>query len=280
VATYFLLGYSVIGISSKLCLNNSATSSLLIFAMLFGYSFSLQGHMVRQYAAMSILLISISYLLQGKKYYYIFIIAVLTHFSSVIFLPAFFKVDKFFYCKAKFIYFIATLFVIFYFLGTVNYFEIINFQEVPILELFSTHSAEYVHWTSAGIYMPLLVEYIFLYIIFIFLYVKNKSQDKIGSYIFLFLSTYFMILILFRNTGIMLERYFFYGPIIPIISLPYMFSRLKSMQWYLGLLLALISIFYFFRIFLGSPFFYISNNLDIILLNFYDYLFYIIKFYN
>jgi hypothetical protein len=277
--SYLSLAYSITGITSSLGLSRIATMSLLIFSMFFNFSFTLSGHLIRQYAAMSMLLLSISFLIQGRKnYFFIFILSALTHFSSLLFLPIFIIKINFLSGKNKLIILILSILGAAYLIGEINLIEIINkfnFSDNLIFNEVSERGHLYVNFESGGINNSLITEYIICYMIFIISYIKDEKFSRIGFIIFTFLSFYFSILLIFRNTGLLLDRYFFYGPIVPIISIPYIMVKFNLIKISLTIILPFLSIILFFKIIFNSEYVYITNDFNIFILTFMDFINYI-----
>ncbi|MBU3615523.1 EpsG family protein [Polynucleobacter sp. Latsch14-2] len=279
VFTYLLLSYSIIGIGAANSLGQKSTVGLLFFGIAVGYSFPLSGHLVRQYASMSLLIFSISLLLQdNKKYSYIFIFSALTHFSSLIFAPAFFISKKEFFNKNNQIAIILILSIIFYIIGSYNLLEIINSMGLnggTFINNMAERSSLYSEIEGSNINAALFFLYVIFFIFFIFTYAVKNGNDKIGFKILIFLSFYFLVLIITRNSGLLFDRYFFYGPVILIILMAYLFSKYIYTEILYIPLLVISSIIYFFRILSGSEFNYINNSYNIITFSIFDFIFYI-----
>ena len=284
VFTYLLLSYSVIGIGAANSLGHKSTVGLLFFGIAVDYSFPLSGHLVRQYASMSLLIFSISLLLQGnKKYSYIFILSALTHFSSLIFTPAFLISKKEFSNKNNQIVIIILLTIIFYIIGSYNLLEIINSMGLnggTFINDMAERSSLYADIESSDINIPLFFTYVIFLIIFLFNYLTKKGNDKIGFQILIFSSLYFLVLIITRNSGLLFDRYFFYGPVILIILMAYVFSKYIYAEILYIPLLVILSLIYFFRILSGSEFNYIDNSYNIITFSIFDFIFYIKENFN
>lgn len=273
------MSYSVIGIGAANSLGHKSTVGLLFFGIAVGYSFPLSGHLVRQYASMSLLIFSISLLLQGKKnYFYIFILSALTHFSSLIFAPAFLISKKEYFNKNHQITIILFLSIIFYIIGSYNLLEIINSMGLDggtFINDMAERSSLYADIEGSNINLSLFFIYILFFMFFLFNYIIKKEADKIGFQILIFSSFYFLVLIITRKSGLLFDRYFFYGPVILILLMAYVFSKYRYTKILYIPPLIILSIIYFFRILSGSEFKYIDNSYNIIFFSISDFIFYI-----
>lgn len=88
VVSYLIFIIAVVRLSLGLSLNARVITALVVALMFFAPLFSLSAHLMRQFAAASLVILFFSEnLLFGRRYWWILIMAILVHYSAIIFLP-------------------------------------------------------------------------------------------------------------------------------------------------------------------------------------------------
>lgn len=86
--SYLIFIFAVVRLSLSLGLNVRVITGIVVALMFFAPLFSLSAHLMRQFIAASLVILFFSeYFLSGKQYWWILIVAVLVHYSAILFLP-------------------------------------------------------------------------------------------------------------------------------------------------------------------------------------------------
>lgn len=88
VISYLIFIFAVVRLSLGLRLNAKVITGLIVVLMFFAPLFSLSAHLMRQFIAASLVILFFSEnLLNGRRYWWILIVAILVHYSAILFLP-------------------------------------------------------------------------------------------------------------------------------------------------------------------------------------------------
>ena len=191
--------------------NKKILIGVVFYSLCIGLSFSLSGHLVRQFAAVSLLLYSvILYSHNERSYWFFFGLAVLSHFSTAIFVLYFFigKMDK----KNR-TTIVIILFVISLIVGTFNLLNLLaplvgSSNDLFLLHEISQKAAFYAEKMDGEVRTRELVGILLCSMLALKLYVYSKSRviEK-------FLISYFLLIIILlftRGNDLLLLRYSFY----------------------------------------------------------------------
>jgi hypothetical protein len=212
IATYFIYFITLEVFAKNLeSYNKKVVVGIVFYSLLIGLSFSLSGHLVRQFFAVTLLMLAIVlYAKKNKKSYILFLISFLSHISTVIFTFAL-LIGKI--RPQRIGLMIGLLLFGTFILGFYNLLDIVvpllaNQSDVSLIQEVSQKAEIYIDKNDGEIGIRQVAEIILLSFFAGYLYFKNSS-----SYIKIFLLFYFVliaILMATRNNNLLLLRYSFY----------------------------------------------------------------------
>jgi hypothetical protein len=273
--SYFIY-FKSLELINKNYLNSSQQTLILalLFSITMGLLFNHSSHLVRGFVAVSILLYSIVLTdietASNKKAIVCFIIASLIHFSVIIFLPLLLIRGR---NKSYFILLAPILVAVSYFIGQENILlilsQILMETNYSVISEIIIRINEYVYLNNGDIQLGEFIKLSgFFLISWILLLYSNKYNLLSSSFIYLM-----MILILFRNTDLVLIRYFFYAQffygLFILIILQELNNKFISTIF---LFYVLYGISRFFNNIINGNWQYVSNDVSLLYLNIFDYL--------
>lgn len=272
--SYFIYFKSLQRLNSRYAVNSNKILILVIFfSFTLGLLFNHSSHLVRQFAALSLMIYSIVLAdLKDKNAKWYFIASGLIHFSTLVFLPLLFiKNDN----KKLNVLIITLLLIILFFIGNYNILLILSdlFKETSYIFLseIMIRINMYIFKNDGNIMLGAYVKMCLFALLSFILYLYSNKYNFISiSFIYLI-----MLLLLFRNTDLVLIRYFFYAQfyygIFIFIFLKEVNNKFLNRSF---LLYALYGIMKFFFNIQNSGWKYIANDFSLLYLNIFDYLLY------
>jgi hypothetical protein len=243
-------------------------SLVLAYTLFAGLLFGLSAHLMRSYPAYALLTLSICCWAFDKKYYFwLYIGAVLIHFSILLFLPMFLVWH---YFKSKSYYLMAVFLVVAAVAGSGNILSVIaTFAEeasaigflneilirVPLYLDKSDGQISLMAWARLGLF-ELFACYL------LFRHGKHSESLQKFSLALLFIAS---LLFLFRGTPILLLRYFYFTDFLNVILLVFgvFYERKNSLFKFALIIVAFISPFKFIHDISNLEMEFINNSYNI-----------------
>lgn len=251
----------------------------VFFALMIGLDFSLSAHLIRQYAALSILMIAIARYCNNKKYILFLVLAFCTHFSTAIFLPIFLmmKLPSKTLTISLWILFLLALKV-----GSVNILEYLDllpgFSNAALVNI-AEKATVYVEKDDGGLNLRLYVEIAFYLIIVVYMLMKGKDKysketgNAIRKFGLIFIG-FIIVLLLVRNNNLLMFRYFFYLAFLTTMVLLILFRQHNLMTFAVFVFFMISSPVRLIRILPNNTFTYIDNSYNIMFYNVAEFLSY------
>ena len=247
--TYVLAMYSVLKVSYALNLSRRWAIGICLYLLFFGFEFSMAGHLVRQYFAMSMLMMSLSYCFSSKYLSYLFFLgAAFSHFSIMLFFPLILFLNNFSFNfkKTSYLSMLFLILVLGFFIGQLNVFEYIlsvigsSVYSVDVLLMKSKSlvdvEAESISWRRVVDYGLVSIALLYVFIL------DNRFNNKSLSKILFFVVYFWFLFFLSFYFPIMNLRIFFYGiGLFCLVLVP--LSRSNSMILRGMVLLLIVSAF-------------------------------------
>ncbi|TDK42041.1 EpsG family protein [Algoriphagus formosus] len=203
---YFLLGYSVIKMHSKVKYSNLSLILSLSVLFLFPNIFSLSAHLNRQFLAGSILMLFfVNFVFFSKNKFYLLFISIFIHTTSLIFILLYFLKSS--NSKYNRIYFVFPLLILFYFVSNFSLFnESINYA-LNRIENSSNSNLNLGYFEFFNYFLFLLICFSF------YLFYRVSNLGKV-PYLF---SLLFLIFLIFNsnNSEISLRFSFYFYFLFP-----------------------------------------------------------------
>jgi hypothetical protein len=276
IIIYYVLFLAIIEISEEFNLGYRWVIGIIFFAIFIGYGFSLTAHLVRQYVSTSFLLYAFVKALRGKKHVYlIFIISFLMHHASIIFFPVIYMSYKKKMTTFRLSLFALCFFVFAVLVGNSNlltYFALITNTSFESINYIISKGMSYVEKNDGDVSLRYFIEFCLLLGGVFTTAILNARYREIGlkiSFFFIFLTG---LLILFRNTDLLLLRYYFYAFGLTVIALPYISKNIYRFTFIVLLLLIFSSPLRFFRMLENADYQYIENSYGIIFYSFFEFI--------
>lgn len=213
---------------------------LALFVFVFNSAFMLvTSSMMRQFLAMTIVLIAIDFIISKKWYIALLIIylASLFHTSAIVLLPFSFFGFLNFNLSRKRVLVIFCCYLFFYFFSEILFENtLLKFLEIEPLKRYQVYvSYEPIQTGGSGLGV------IYFTILLFFLLLNHKNQIPSVGLIFLlyFLSFFFYM---FENIAPIAGRLGYYFSILQIVVYPWLFKTMKKDIWYYLLFSGLIII--------------------------------------
>jgi EpsG family len=241
---------------------------IVFYSVFFGLNFSLSGHLVRQFAAVALLMYAIVlYSLEKRRYQLIFVLAVLSHFSTLIFVLGFYlgKINK-----TKCSWILSILFGCSLLIGFFNLLDLIaplfgNSKEFFLLQEVSNKATFYVNKMDGEVSLRELLGMILLTALAFNIYIKDNSLGLKRFTIFFFLLIIFLVLM--RGNDLLLLRYSYYVDFFASFILLLWFS--KYWRYFcvklIFFLIVITAPIRFIRLISEGPWDYIDNSSAILL---------------
>jgi hypothetical protein len=218
---YFIFSLGILKICAILKVKNYITVSVLFAVFLFPNLFSLSAHVIRQFiSSVFVILFLINYIIYDKNKFYLLLIAIFTHTSSLFFIITYFLPNKN-TSKLKLSILILITILLFYiegvsnlFLSTIQSIDVINYTFSRINNL-GNKTLEKINWITISLAFTMI------YITFI----SRKFYSKINKYpalIYLNLILTLLILQNFNNTELSLRYSYFLYFLFPLNLLLYL----------------------------------------------------------
>jgi hypothetical protein len=277
-AIYYIAAISLLNFGRIIKLNRSWTLAAVFLLIVINYNFPLSAHLVRQYMAMSFLIYAFTCSLEGRySSYLFFLLASLSHFSVIIFLPVIYFSMKKKVGGVELSLYLAILFLCSAVLGGTNLFLII--ERIPTLGLdglarIADRANNYALDDSAIRFRTYFDFLVYSCLCLYTLFMRKNRDGDVGKKIIFFIFYFWFLIFLFRNTDLLQLRYVFYG--FGILSLSFIYT-LKHRE-------AMISIFFILMVVVAFPRFlrgleysgwtYIENSWRIVFYSLFDFLMY------
>lgn len=276
VVIYFILFVAIEEISSGVRLDGRWLFAIIVFAALIGYSFSLTGHLVRQYAAMSVFLLSFARGVNRRSHVcLLFGAACLMHLSVLAFLPVIWLVRR----KRLDVKLLSAAFgfmlVIGIVLGSQNlfsYFSLIPRTSVEALNFLAGQGSVYLAMSGEGIRLRVFVEYIVVSATLAILLLLDKRDRHVGVRIGLLLLYFLCLLLLVRSTDLLLLRYFFFAFGFIVMAMPFIAKRVRAFGVLALMAFVAVSPLRFLRMLSSSEWTFIDNSHHVFFLTAVDFL--------
>ena len=264
--TYFVVFVAVIKLSKLVNLKRYFAFGIIGYVAFLGYSIGLSGHLVRQYAAMSFLLLSfVVALSRDKRSYFLFLISFLLHHSILIFFPVIYFANLKFVKLNKFYIYSLILISISVVIGIINLFSIISHVTLINLEFLnyiSSKSIIYIDVSDGSLGIWSVIEMLLYSFIFLFVFLFRK--DQLNLKMLFFLIFFWSLIIVTRSTDLLLLRYFMFGFGVTSLALVIIARSHHSFIKIFVLLLIFSAIPRFFMRIKNSNWTFISNDFEII----------------
>jgi hypothetical protein len=232
----------------------------------WGVSFTMAGHLLRQFVSMSFILLSLAMFNNGSKKYIIYLIlGCLSHFSVIVF------VLFFILSKIK----IPILIIIF----PVILFASFVLGESNTLPMLVDYFPEGLIKIKAIVYQTKndgehSSFYLIIFSLISIFFTIKAVIEKDRYYFWLVYVSYCALLLFFRNNDLLFLRYSYCYKFFSILIL-YKILCIKYFRVLFSLLLVIYTPFYFFKGIMYCPWQYITNDpLSLCLTNVFDYLFF------
>lgn len=253
---------------------------IVFFSFFIGLDFQLSAHLMRQSAALSLAMLGIAMYCRGKRIYRLFfVLAFLTHFSTVIFIPIIFltRLRKHFLAIA-----VVVCMVLGYIVSTLNILEVVNGLHLnpsnPLFASITDRAQMYQEKDDGGVTVRLMIEMLLYLLIAIYVLIRagklfEKKETAIGARRFLAIYMCFSIFVaLIRNNLLLSLRYFFYLYHLSAFAI-FTFSRVRSYVLFsFVLLLVFTAPVRYFKGLEASAFIYIDNTVKLMSYNVFDFL--------
>ncbi len=191
--------------------NKKVVVGIVFYSLLIGLSFNLSGHLVRQFFAITLLMLAIVlYEKNNIKSYLIFLLSFTSHFSTIIFVIGLFM-QKINSQRIKFV--VGLLLLGTFILGFYNLLDFIaplfgKHSDVSLIQEVSQKAELYIDQNDGEIGIRQVVGIVSLSLFAGYLYLKNSTD-----YLKRFLLFYFVLIVILmatRNNNLLLLRYSFY----------------------------------------------------------------------
>jgi hypothetical protein len=272
---YYVLYLAILNLSKELKLKNKTVIAVILFVSFIGYGFPMTSHIVRQYVGESFFLLTIAMAIKNNKSSYLFFLTtILMHMSFLIFFPLVLVLNKSNFNKRKTIKYLILLVSFSFFIGMQNIFMYLNIEygSSDILNLLVLKAHLYAKEISTHISFRMISGLILILILVIIKVIKKYNYTDIDIKIFVVVIYYISVLLLFRNTELLLIRYFFIFYGFYVIALMYLFKTNNAFLYVALLILTLLSPVRFFAMLEYIEFIYIDNSYQIIFNTVFDFL--------
>lgn len=250
--------------------NKKVLVGIVFFTLLVGITFTISGHIVRQYAAAAFLLLGIVLLInKNKTSFFLIFSAFFSHWSTFLYAGAF-MLDRFKITHTNKVILIIVIST--FIIGSSNILNLLtpyltvlqmgNSNEMSIMAERAINYADYVGDGSLGFRQLLLL--IVSSIIALYLYIV-VSNEKVKHMLFFIIFT-LSIIMLVRNNPLLFLRYamfleFFFSFLLLIVLTKYWHIQYVRLFFYTGLFIAPIK---FIRSLQGSNWTFVSNDYTIL----------------
>jgi hypothetical protein len=273
---YYIAFIAILSISKELNLSIKWTVGILSFTAFVGYNFMLTSHLVRQYVAMSFLILSFILLIRERKNVYLFfIISFLMHHSAIIFFPIIYIIKNNYIKNNNFFLYTALFLIISFIIGNENillYLTYLPDTSFESMNFIIQKSYILLDKNDGDLRLRAIIEILTIFILVAIVFFKDREYALIGLKILYIYIFFFSLLIIFRNTDLLLLRYSFYSYGITIIALPYIVKKFNIFSYFLLSFLILSAPLRFIRVFENSGWTYIENSKLIIGHSLFDFL--------
>lgn len=277
--TYFTISIALFEFNKVLSPGKkSAVIAIIFYTIFVGIEFSLADHLVRQYVALSLSMLAIAKLCQGKKSYIIyFVLAFMSHYSTIVFLPLILiSLLK----KKTATILMISLAVLFFLVGRTNLLDYLplsqsDSQSAAVATIVDKASV-YANFEFESLSTRRIIEESLYVLICVYLFFKinatkdgsKSGTDNKGVYRFFVIFISFAIyILLIRNNNLLLLRYFFYFYFLSTFLLLILF-RGKNYFAFLFMLFAVVTTPYrFLTSIVTGGFKYIDNSYSIVLIS-------------
>jgi len=249
----------------------------VVYSLFIGLSFTLSGHLIRQFAAASFLVYAIVlFSLQNRNFVTILAISIFCHFSAMIFIFGFIfnKISK-----RTLIVLLISLMTASLLIGQFNILELIapalgRVGTSFFMQEIAEKSAIYTNEMAGEVRMRELISIVFFTCLGIYLY--RHSAERIIKKFMIFYFLLFLILLFTRNNEMLLLRYSYYVDFFAGFLILFAFIEYWDRFYIKIIFLILITTapIRFFGVLSGHLYDYIDNSPTIVLNNVFDFLSY------
>jgi hypothetical protein len=273
---YMLAFCAIIEFSEAVKLKSRWAIFIVFYVAFIGLGFAMTSHLVRQYTAGAFLLYGLSREVCKKRGAYLFfLLAPFVHFSTAVFLPVILLFKFADFTIRKNVIVISCLFLISLIVGMFNLFSFSEFMprsNILFLNYLFDKANNYTERDAGIISWRQMFEYIVIYVFFISVFMKDLKNRGKYKKIFIFNTLYICLLLLFRNTSMLLVRFYIFCIPFSITMLPSL-AKNKSPIIYLFMIVLLITApIRFFRLLEMTEWRFIENSYEIIFCSIIDFL--------